>query len=362
MKGQILNILRTSALSVLLGTSVITLSAEADDGWSGRNDWSYNDCFDSCNPCCAGPRCALWADFLWWEACQTGLDTAVLDSENVDPSDFISDGETQFFDYRYKPGFRVGVSYFLPCDSWSIDFQYTMWHPKQHHTYTASFGGAANTTQLPDQFLAPGAYSEVHTELKTKYDLYDLVFAKVYRCVDCFGLRPYIGARVLQFRQNFQSEITPIIGEEEEAVANTRTQWRTDLPAAGLTFGVGGKYQVCGSWNLVGRLGASLLGGRVKHHNQWFAPRSSNFAGSGTEHRHHCSIITGWEAALGIGYDWCCCNMPVGIAVGYEIQDWWNMPQRPRFVNQGTGNTNVTPDDGARFSVHGVFVRAGIAF
>lgn len=146
MKGQILNMLCTSVLSVLLGASVTTLSADADDSWSGRNDCYYNDFFDSCNPCHEEPRFALWADFLWWEACQTGLDAAVVD--NAPPASSITDGETNFFDYRYKPGFRVGVSYFLPCDCWSLDFQYTMWHPKQHHTYTAGVGETLDSTLL----------------------------------------------------------------------------------------------------------------------------------------------------------------------------------------------------------------------
>jgi len=203
--------------------------------------------------------------------------------------------------------------------------------------------------------VSANGVTEISQELKTKYDMYDLVFAKTYRCGDCFKARPYFGARVLQFRQNFQGDVTPVAG------VHSHSLWRTDLPAGGVTIGTEGKYHVCNCWSLTARLGASLLGGRVKHHNEWFTPGGTP-NGTRTEERHHCSVISGWDAAVGLAYDWCCCGTPVGVAVGYEIQDWWNMPQRPRFVNQGIGNTQVTVDDGARFTVHGLYVRAGIAF
>lgn len=214
---------------------------------------------------------------------------------------------------------------------------------------------------LAGQFLDEGPFVEASAELKTRYDLYDLVLAKTICCGD-FRARPYIGARFLQLRQNYRATLTPLVSSEEDLAAVRQTQWRTDLPAGGLTLGIGGRYQVCGAWNLTGRLGASVLGGRVKHHNQWFVPDEDDIEVSRTEKRHHCSVITGWDAAIGLAYDWCCCGNPVGLSIGYEIQDWWNMPQRPRFVLQQIGNTQVTPDDGARFTVHGLFVRLGIAF
>ena len=352
MKERFSKMLLTSALTVLLGASMGNLSANEHDSFG--YDRCFDRCYDSCDFCCDEPKFALWADFLWWDACQTGLDVAVVD--NGAPGAVITDGETHFFEHRYKPGFRVGASYAIPCDCWSIDFQYTMWHPKQHHTYTAGFGGTLDATAMAS-WIALGALTEAKSELKTKYDLYDLVLAKTYRCGDCSKVRPYFGARFLQFRQQFTSVYTPAAG----GIA-PRAQWRTDLPVGGFTIGAEGKYHVCNNWSVTGRLGASLLGGRAKHHNEWFSPGTGASNGVRSEHRHHSSVITGWDAALGIAYDWCCCNNPVGVAVGYEIQDWWNMPQRPRFVDQSTGNTSVTNDDGARFTAHGLFVRAGVAF
>lgn len=374
MKERFSKMLMTSLLAVVLGTSMSNLSADEVHSWVGQDRFSNNNgcfdrCYDSCdyfNNCCE-PRFAIWADFLYWDACQDGLDVAIIDNNNL-AGVTISDGETKFFEYRYKPGFRVGASYRLPCEDLSIDFVYTSWHPKQHHTYTAPLGGTLDATTIP-AFYAGGSYVEAQAENKVKYELYDLVFSKTYSCGDCSKLRPYFGGRVLWLRQKFAADYIPAV-----AAVRSASLWRTDLPAGGFTIGAEGKYHVCGCWSFTGRLGASILGGRVKHHNQWFTdptgvtdtPANS---GSHTEHRHHCQVVSGWDAAVGLAYDWCCCGTPVGVAVGYEIQDWWNMPQRPRFVNSSGGNgavtgaiEQVTSDSNSRFTVHGLYVRAGIAF
>lgn len=374
MKKCLSTLLMAGVLTASLTAGVSQLSANESHVWADTSN-----CYDGFNSCgyngCCESNLAIWADFLWWDACQDNLDIAIIDSSNAADSDgssgvTIVDGETKFFEYRYKPGFRVGASYRLPCENLSIDFVYTMWHPKQHHTYTAPIGGTLDSTQLPS-FFAGGAYTEANAELKTKYELYDLLLSTTY-CCDNFKARPYFGARVLWFRQKLESVLTPVSFENNAGYSSSL--WRTEIPAGGITLGVEGKYHLCAEWSLTGRVGASLLGGRSKQHNQWFTPSpvettpNTASAGSHTEHRHHCQVISGWDAAIGFAYDWCCCGTPVGVSVGYEIQDWFNVAQRPRFVNSSGGNTTigaieqVTEDASSRFTVHGLYVRAGIAF
>lgn len=365
MKERFSKILLTSVLGVLLGASMGQVSAD-QAGWSENvvvydqsvtNNWNPGNCgwSEGCDfGCCKDPCFSVAFDWLYWNIIQEDADIGIADyAGGITPSVFVN-AETKYFNYRYKSGFRLFASYHLPCDNVSLDFAYTYFHPRYSNTVTAPVGGDIVSTQLPGNVGDP-RYTEISTSSKIKYDMYDLVLSKTIRCGECTKIRPYAGFRALVFKQQFSSAFAG-------TTAGNFANWNLNFPAYGVTLGAEGKWCFCNNVSLIGRLGASLLGGQPKHGNQWFT--NGNGATTGVtyqnEFRKHDQIVSGWDGALGLAYDTECCCMPVDLAVGYEFQDWWNTSQRPRFV--GVNGNQVTGDSASRFTVHGVFVRAGIGF
>lgn len=369
MKERFSKMLWTGVLAVLLGTGMSNLSAFEqgwqEQGWRGDRcyDKCYDNGFDNCwnawDSCCEEPCFAFWGDWIYWNVCQDDMDTSISDSSVV--PDVLTNAETNFFDSDYKSGFRLGASYRLPCDCWSLEAIWTRYHPKWHQTDDPSTGGKIVPTHVPNALAGATVFGEVQTENRLRYDQLDVLFAKTYRWGDCFKVRPYFGARVLWLKQKFN---TTAVG----TAATVDTQWRYDLPAGGVTLGFEGKYGLCGNISLTGHFGTSILGGRVEHHHDWFvATGATTEQGPGvwfSEHRHHCQFIGGWDASVGIAYDSTFCDCPWFFAVGYEINDWWNTPKDPRFVNGGPNGSlgQITSDSGSRLTLHGLFVRAGTTF
>lgn len=379
---------------------------------AGRSDFGFYGNGDGCNPCCE-PRndcCSRFAfgiDYLYWDVNQTGLDVARTTVGTPPSSSGACCGdcsstcqtETEFFKFKSRSGFRVGVSYQLPCwDDVSLNFIFTYYHPrvnkKFHNEKINSLcpGQEAmiqTTTDIIDigpnplsgcnGAVVPGGFlrwnspdSVVESRIKLKYELYDLVLSKNFGGCDCWTLTPYIGARVLWLREALRNTIegsylvTPT--STPGIFAETSYVWKQQIPAAGLTLGVHAQFCLCGSLNVIGHFGASVLGGKSKWHDNYF-PFNSMESATHKERAHHGRIVTGWDGSLGLGYDWNFCSCPIRLGVGYEIQDWFNIPERVRYFNKNITTDAINPistaqtsDGNGRFTVHGLFVRLAFAF
>lgn len=353
MKERFSKMLWTGVLSVLLGTSMSTVSADQVVGWDkGPNNYSYDGCcdygWDRCanaywydqggmGCCCNDPCFSIAADWLYWNTVQEDVDVGLANSDIV-----LGNSETKFFETRYKSGFRIAASYHLPCENVSLDFVYTYFHPRYSNRFNPPLGGSITGFVFPGTTVVSA--SEVSASFRLKYDMYDLLLSKVISCGECAKIRPYVGFRALWLREDWNySFFSP-------GVISTAV-WRFNFPAYGATLGAEGKWHICNNVSFIGRLGVSLLGGNPKHHNGW---------GALSEHRKHSQVISGWDGYVGFAYDTTCCCWPVDFAIGYEFQDWWNTPQRPRFV--GVAGNQVTGDSASRLTLHGLFVRGGVSF
>ena len=256
------------------------------------------------------------------------------------------------------------------------------------------------TDPLINNFLIPVptvAFDVARVRATLKYDLVDILFAKRYDCGGCFDYVPYAGARFLNIEEDIHTHYGVLNSSSSsnlfcgcDDVSNSfllRTRSKFKLPAGGITFGTRLNYAVCDCFKLFGHVGASILGGNAKQSFRWdnfllnnalaqvVLPPNITVTGSGSSatvtgtfpwtitsnlcptHRHtsHCQVIFGLDASLGLGYEWCMCNIPVLIGAGYEIQSWWNMPQHRGSDCSGGGGSSS-------FTVHGLFVRLGFGF
>lgn len=400
-------------------------ASEGDHFLDGDASCNLPSCFENC------PRIAFSIDYLYWDVNQTGLDCArgtvgTPLTANACCCETTCRTDTGFFKFQSRSGFRVGVSALLPCwDDISLNFIYTYFHPRVKRSFHiprpcsnqevmlqlttdvinvgASPIGGCDGAILPDRrFQFDQQDSVVRSRVKLKYELFDLVLSKNWEC-GCWFLTPYIGARVLWVRESLRNNIAgtwfkpgpppgplPLFAAEMsssdadpfmDGVAELGDPpigtlissaygfaWKQKIPAAGLTLGVYARYSLCCEWSVTGHFGLSVLGGKVKYHNNYY-PFTSLGSPTVQYRAHHAQIITGWDGSLGLSYDWDFCVCPIRIEAGYEIQDWFNIPERVRYFNKNITtdvasplSTAQTSDGHGRLTVHGLFVRLGVSF
>lgn len=249
------------------------------------------------------------------------------------------------------------------------------------------------TTDATNRFfltIPDVAFDIARLRARIKYDVVDILFAKRYDCGGCVDYVPYVGARIFSFEEDLCTNFGVRNNSNSNLVSSgnrgpflLRTHYKLKLPSAGLTFGTRMNYAVCDCFNLFGHIGASILGGNAKQSFKWdnyllrnaladidlpanvvvtdgvvtsLVPWTITTDIPHTHrHRSRCQVIFGLDASLGIGYEWCACNVPVLIGVGYEIQSWWNMPPH-RGAHECCGGGSSS------FTVHGLFVRLGFGF
>jgi hypothetical protein len=313
------------------------------------------------------------AEFLLWNVCHSDdLLIGVTDSVNSSPSGggvlapHITAGHTHIFELFWKTGFRLNAAYHFPISDWVLGASYTYFHFSKRNTVTPSPGGILWASNFPvTAGLASAAADEATARLLVKYDLIDL-FLAVTCTWNRFTGRYYGGLRSLIFNETYRVDYT--FDESVLRIQRPGTaRWSAYLPAFGFTGGYDGIYSLynyCRGLGIRGRLGASLLGGRVRNRQHWTfqPPPQTVVIGAETYNNHyHGQLIWGWDAALGIDYDTCWCCIPFNLAFGYEIFDWWNTPRQHYFPNEDYPGV-ATTDETGRFTVHGFYVRLGTSF
>lgn len=327
----------------------------SDNHYCGDDNcyWGSQDCF--------GWNFAAAVDFLWWRACQDLVIGVTDTGRNTQPAS-ITDGTTRFYHFNYQPGVRISLAAEIPCSDWTVAAVYTRFHQDTHNTTTPDLGGGIWASLLPPWLPDEenGLADEAHSSLNLKYDMVDVLFSAAKCCGNWVG-RPYAGGRFLLLNQKYEVNYKMAPGGEGQPSSIVTAKWRTYFPAGGLTAGYEGVYHVDCGFGVLARLGASLLGGDAKSNQQWLTSEAQPTLAQSGNRSKHCQFIWGWDAKLGFTYDIPCDCHPIELAVGYEIQDWWNMPNQRIFSDANFPGVNIS-DGCGRLTLHGLFVRVGTTF
>lgn len=368
--------------------------------WQDDSSWgTQSSCCapPSCCPvssCCAPPSCLgnfrLFADFLYWNVCQNNLDYAmtVTDVNGLDAT--MSIGPDTFpiwlqgnykvksVSSKYKPGFRVGGFYSAGgcCGGWDFGIVYTQLDSHYtNHVFSHGAGELVLPTQIPNladaaellfRNVLGGDSPAARSKLSLNYNMVDLLATTSYSSGGCFAWQPYAGVRFLEIKEKWNIEYTfnPSVSSLPVTSILLTSRWHSKIPAAGLTAGISGSISFCDCFSVIGRVGASCVGGRAKARTHLTGDFTADSSVSGSAaptrvSKNKCSILTGFEGALGLAYTFKCCQTGVQIAAGYEFQNWYNVPTP---IEHGILIPGIESNPSSNLSLHGLFVRAGIAF
>lgn len=345
-------------------------------GWA-YNPPAYCKCDDPhcCNPC---NKYGVYFDFLWWKANVQGI--ALGDEEMIGfvstgnkgggNNDIINKSKIKKPQFKFDPGFRLGIADYSICDCWDAKLEWTHYHTTAHAHGNTIFD--MNKNQPITVFLS---YWErlsvlVPTEAKSRYalttDLLDLEFGRKYYVSSCFIVRPNIGLRGARINQSYKvaSQALTFSGSDQSTPFGidyvSATKSKNDYLAIGPRVGLDVKIDLGCGLSIVGKGAGSIVYGRFNRHSKESINGDINFNGFGgltgaVEEAAPTSIITtstsknnnpttisyetqsGKECAsrtftdLSIGlrwercFDWCNRIHPIGLEFTWEHHGFYNM-------------------------------------
>lgn len=348
--------------------------------------WAYNPpAYARCAGCNTGCESfmdsfAFRADFLWWRANEEGLDLGTeetVDSFNLpsapDRTSVVNRSHRKQPNFKYDPGFRIGLANYCACDCWDVALNWTHYHTK------ASVNGASDTDEGVSFFSEWERVVDANpTKAAGRYslnlDLVDLELGRKFYVSSCFVLRPQFGLRIARINQNYrvESEAIAVVADTplEDYVSVVKS--RSDFLSVGPRVGLDVEVQLGCGVSLFGQAAGSILFGKFDNHSKEFLTDYSTntglivgeYAYEEKSSAHRCSR-TVTDLAVGVKwdhcFDWCNRLHPVSIAFAWEHHAFYDM-NNFNFVERGVefnGVGGVLPN-GAHSRKHGDLYTQGL--
>lgn len=291
------------------------------------------------------PTCSdYYVDFelLYWKAHVDGVAFAAQGWQTPDR------GNVKELDWKWRPGFRLGVGTLLGCSEWDLSLIYT-WY-KGH-----AKGSVDDPTQstLGTWFPGSGGISHADAKWNLRFNTIDLALAKSFCLCNGFVFKPLIALRGGYLREDYNIFYVAAGSNAIDDLRNKQNFW-----GIGPKGGLNTQWNFCDSWSLIGDLGLSLLWG---HYNirRIDNPDGSLLTPNNIEDRF-ATLRPVIEYRLGLGWNKCLCyKYPLNVQVLFEQQVWVNHNQMlfgplnfDDFIQ--TRNTNL--------SLYGLTLKAQVGF
>lgn len=190
----------------------------------------------------------LWisADLLIWSAsedgfsCQYGKTTINTTIVNSRPTTAISEKDEDI-DFRWRPGFRVGMGADWPCSGWDVGAYWTYIHliGRAHHHHNRALWSMY-------------------------YNTGDAVFGRKFWVGHCVNLKPFAGLRYAQISQRLLSSLqTNIIAATGQSIVTTTMNDRQKFWGLGPELGLEANFYFSKNWSLYGNLSGAILYGHT---------------------------------------------------------------------------------------------------
>lgn len=265
----------------------------------------------------------LSAEYLYWQPTQSGMSYA-LGLEGAELT--ISTSEDFHQKFKWGSGFRLGIGYDFPCDSYGLSFSWTRFH---NHVTGSDFAPVIIATELLSPFLSTfligGNNGGVaSTRWSLHFDMLDLEFGTPFN-LPCVSFYPYIGLKGGWITQNQKINYDNF----EDSVGgrlNAQIVENNKFYGAGPKFGIMSHYYLCGNFSFFGNVAAALLYGHDHNPVQTFiAPVGSAAFNLDYEHAQNRLLPT-TQMQLGINWASCFCECYfVSLALSYELQHFWSV-------------------------------------
>ncbi len=287
----------------------------------------------------------LTADFLYWIAHQEGLEyatTGVAQSGSPTP---VARGSAIRPNFKWKPGFRVGLGWTLPNSYWDLGATWTWYHSRAKGSAThstaeiltnpllASLQAASTGTIIG---VTPEALSAASASWRLCYNVVDVELGRSFFPNKHLAVRPHAGVRGAWLNQHYSNQYTFVSSVNTAAVSR---KLASRFNSAGFKTGVDSLWSCNRYWGIFANTSISLVSGvfRVfeKDSNTFNAipaVLTPNFIN--TKDRFF-SVVPVFETAMGFHlmlapdsrHYW------FDLNAGWEYTVWFNQNQMPLYVD-----------------------------
>ncbi len=214
-----------------------------------------------------GSNLFILADWLYWQANETGLSYA-LNNEDFDASDdtIMGSGHTAQPKFDWHSGIRLGVGYNLPHDDWDIGFVWT-WYEDQANDSQHSPG--ESPTVLP-VFLHPNVYNgqsivaslSADANLFLHLNMLDLNLGKQFKLSKALSLKPRIGIRTTWLNQSYNIHYSDLFDKTPSIVLDKySTNIQNNFWGLGMLGGLSSEWEIKWGLSIFGDAALSVLYG-----------------------------------------------------------------------------------------------------
>lgn len=282
------------------------------------------------------------ADFLWWRACEEGL---LLGSEELvrtfqeSPTPVrnivINTSRTRKPDFKYDPGFRLGLSNNCLCDCWDFAVNWTSFHTKASVIGTTDVANGITFISDWERIIGVNPLTS-EGRYTLNLDLVDLEFGRKFYTSSCFVLRPQFGLRFARINQNYR--IKSELNANPESLLITfasDVKSRSNFLAIGPRVGLDVELDIGCGLVLFGEAAGAIVFGKFDNHAR---ERLQNYATVGSsigtfEYEANSSAQrnsrTFTDIVIGFKWDrcfqWCNRCHPVSIAFVWEHHAFYDM-------------------------------------
>lgn len=247
-------------------------------------------------PCCQQTcwgNLSISGEFLYWRAFQSGLDICVPRrvSDRITPSGHVTStfsGKGHDLDFRWDPGYRVGVRYGFACNEWDIAASWTHFHSH--------------------------ANGSGHRHWNINFDVIDVTTGYEPEMGLCFDIRPFIGLRGAQIDQKLHA------GHRDESHKHLKAEFE----GLGPLLGLGVDWEIGCNFSLYASASVAWLYGNF-HVKSFERDRFVDAVNICKLRKHLDANIAGADATIGIRWQRCFCkNKQFYLQLGLEHHRYFN--------------------------------------
>jgi hypothetical protein len=278
-------------------------------------------------PCVdCGSDLFVTAEFIYWIVREDHLAFAKTEDKKFTGHKTT----TKMPDFRFEPGFKVGLGYFSNCDGWDLYARYTWLRTRNTDASLTTDGDI----QVEDYLWATNAYFELGSFMIQKesfdwehdFNVIDLTLGRNFFVSSCLALHPKIGLKGTWQNQRATAKTDEFF---VNALQFTHSEGKhtNDFWGIGALIGLNTSWHLSSCFSIIGDFALSGLWGKFNKTSKitltynetgnQLVPLNTGF--------DFTTLKPVFEYLLGFQYDtWFCdCRYHGSISAGWEGQ-WWS--------------------------------------
>ncbi len=365
MSVLLVSALLVSSLNQAEPIDQLAVESSQEMSYASSQQTSANIQKDNTKKCpkheCKEKNFEIFGDLLYFKAYEDGLRYA---EQFVDPSQNYSYYKEIEQPFSYELAFRLGFTFPIQCDDWSISANWMYYNP----TMSSVNKGNANSFDMLAGLVIPSAFTDEFNQatesVKGKWALsinsVDVTVNKIFHPVRHWSLTPYAGIKWGLIDQHINVRYGVFATSPNIYDAPPRTvKCLNKMNGIGPLLGFRVLYEFVNHWGIDINGAFSFLYDRFKmrtrYDNFTFSDGSvANFVQDLKRTIHRISFFD--QLQISLNKKWVCDSVDVHMMLGWEIQVW---TQQLHLDWLSTLPNQLVGDD---LTLSGPFFRFGICF